>query len=1630
MPTAGSLDFVLTANSTQLRQELGKVRQESQATAVAITNLFSGDTINAVGFRVARGTITGLISDIDEMNNGLAFSESLTRNLANSFADLGDIALLQLGQIAQFLGDDLFQTPLAGLQSEALGRVGLGQLEGAFQIITAGSNAAKILETALGGATTGLNALDAALGQVEGNAQAVSGFFKGIAGNAQLASSVLVGTVKVIDAVIEELIDTLASISPAVRIARDAAKELGIEFSIGKSIFGDYINQLNRLDEAAQTAANAADTVADGAESARRGIGSAGKSIESFGDKLASQQKAAKGFENAIRNLADAGQLLDVYNQVNGVLERFTGSLEDNFNAAKGAESLRNRLELVSVSAGGAAEDLGFVGGLATDLGVDLNAASQGYVQFSTAANLANLSVEQTKSTFEGITQATSVMGLSAADTQGVFLALQQSLSSGNVQLEELNQLSERIPGTFQAAAAALGVTTGELKGLISTGKVDSAEFLPKFAEQLKVFTDAGLVDAMNSGEAAVNRFNNALGNFQIAAGQAWLEVGTPALNTFSKAIEFAAKNEEYFSTIVDSVGVTAAGLFVVAMGAATVATIQFVRANKTATIELLGNKLQLTGAQLGQFARNVGIAYVGVLVLYELLKRFKDGGEDVRDSIQSIDRSLLELDKASGKVGETISNALPIEPPPIGWIDSLVAGYNDINEATNRFFGFDEKAGNITTNAEKQLNDFLVAIGDFSTQAQEVLSRSLEFRVNAENGEGPIKEIKEIEAALKQLEQQRLKTDPNDQQAIAALAAQEADLLKRRNDAQKEVLANQSALNNALEQAKRQLQNLDPAKLGTKGYEQAKGQLETQINLLETEKGKFDDLTKSAEVTAESITKNFQDATKALDSSFANTQADIEEAFAAGTISQEQAQEQQLAAEKDYLEDRLQANRDTAQKLRTELENNAKLKAIDPTKATLSTEQEEEYKKQLEQIDLDIAKTRVDLAKNVQSTRQQLNDEEIAKIRENQAEAEAITQRSENTRILAIKKRLQEGQITEEQANKEIEAAQKQSITEQINLEKQKLADIETLKAQGTITAKEAAEQEREVLGNLSDLNLQRIDAELQARKAANDEVIREFEDGIKKADAAINKSQSNRKLALAEDQLGGLSAEDSARQELEIEQQTIAQKLALKQKEIAGIQEQRQRGVRSAKEAAEIEAQLIQEIGDLKLQQVQAEIKAQQDLLGAISARAAEEVQTAETAEAEKIAAIKEQQAARLISEQDAAEQIAAINLGNSQELLQIKRDELAEIQAQRQSGELTIDEAAQKEKAAIAEIAQLRQQAADAEIANRQTQLTALDQQLATEQAASEYQLGLAELAKQSLADQTSLLDAQLGLLEAQNGLSQQRLEFAIQEAEEKGRTGEAERLRNKLLDEQIKAEEQKSKIAIEQFRLKVEQQKIDLATQKTQAEIAKTEAEIALQKAIINGASLKEVENLTRMLDLRGQQLSALDRQAAAQSKINQLEFQALKAKQLQTVEAQKQQQIQARAAVTSSRGSSSSRLVPGEVGGGGGVIAGGSRKQRAVTTKAVTNQLDRLARSGNLNTLLNASTASLGVKTGLTDARSLGFGENNREILNTLKELVAVNKANNNRPNVTVGSVDQVGQVYNDISRNSFRSSNL
>ena len=112
---------------------------------------------------------------------------------------------------------------------------------------------------------------------------------------------------------------------------------------------------------------------------------------------------------------------------------------------------------------------------------------------------------------FEGVSAAGAALALSQDDLNGIYLALGQMVSKGKVQAEELRgQLGERLPGAFQLAAKAMGMTTAELDKAMQKGEVLASDLLPKLGSTLKnEFGDAA-VDAADGAQGAVNRLSTA----------------------------------------------------------------------------------------------------------------------------------------------------------------------------------------------------------------------------------------------------------------------------------------------------------------------------------------------------------------------------------------------------------------------------------------------------------------------------------------------------------------------------------------------------------------------------------------------------------------------------------------------------------------------------------------------------------------------------------------------------------------------------------------------------------------------------------------------------------------------------------------------------------------------------------------------------------------------------------------------------------------------------------------------------------------------------------------------------------------------------------------------------------------
>lgn len=203
-----------------------------------------------------------------------------------------------------------------------------------------------------------------------------------------------------------------------------------------------------------------------------------------------------------------------------------------------------------------AGQDMEYVRSTVLRLGMDLDRTAKDYISLSAASRGTTLEGERTRNIFTAVAEASTVLHLTADQTSGALLAIQQMMSKGTVQAEELRgQLGERLPGAFQIAARAMGVGTAELSKMLEQGEVIADEFLPRFAEQLRKDFAGSVEEASNSAQAALGRNSTAWTDFvrtvvdsglgQFASGQ--LQILTDGLNGVTEAMQRAKREGSGF---------------------------------------------------------------------------------------------------------------------------------------------------------------------------------------------------------------------------------------------------------------------------------------------------------------------------------------------------------------------------------------------------------------------------------------------------------------------------------------------------------------------------------------------------------------------------------------------------------------------------------------------------------------------------------------------------------------------------------------------------------------------------------------------------------------------------------------------------------------------------------------------------------------------------------------------------------------------------------------------------------------------------------------------------------------------------------------------------------------------------
>lgn len=380
---------------------------------------------------------------------------------------------------------------------------------------------------------------------------------------------------------------------------------------------------------------------------------------------LASVESGIKGVGN------EAGAATGKVNQLDDQVSKIGGnsalieSLSNAFRALAAAvvvkefidanvelEKFERAMVLLKGSTEGAATEFEYVRELSRRLGLELFTTADAYTSLTAATKGTLLQGQATRDIFEAVSIAMSSLGKSSADTQGALLAISQIVSKGNVSLEELRgQLGERLPGAFQLAANAMGMSTSELDKFVSSGNLTAGVFLPKFAAELK--KTFGDVRDMEGFTASLNRMKNALDEAYITIGKSGaFDALTKGVQVATAAVSGAVAGFELLGKVIGIVtAAMVSGDF--SMVGSSIAKAMEDGANKTrdASNAMLGVKDATDKAAVS--VDNVSDA------LSRKLAKGTGAAVDLEKATKDVDKALKELGIDPKKFEEPIANII-----------------------------------------------------------------------------------------------------------------------------------------------------------------------------------------------------------------------------------------------------------------------------------------------------------------------------------------------------------------------------------------------------------------------------------------------------------------------------------------------------------------------------------------------------------------------------------------------------------------------------------------------------------------------------------------------------------------------------------------------------------------------------------------------------------------------------------------------------------------------------------------------------------------------------------------------------------------------------------------------------------
>jgi tape measure domain-containing protein len=349
----------------------------------------------------------------------------------------------------------------------------------------------------------------------------------------------------------------LAKVNAKIQLSNSQnAITLNTQKSVLKALNGAYAELSEKLKRASDNYQNIivrGKTAEQTQRQYNRELKNAKNEFQQLNVKILEADKAVgKWNRTGERSIGFIKNLIGAFGVVGGVT-LFATISRDIFQTTKELQSLDKALQLVTGTQENFVQQQTFLSRIAEQYGLELKGLTKQFTQFYVSAK-DKISGAEIQQIFESVSKAASSMGLSVDQQERAFLALNQMMSKGTVQAEELRgQLGEALPGAFGIMAKAIGVTEKELQDMMKAGDVLASEVLPKFAKELEKAYGIENVQRIDNIASAQTRLTNAWTEFVASLDKDGNKLSaflTKTLNVFSDILKgvtllFESENEK-----------------------------------------------------------------------------------------------------------------------------------------------------------------------------------------------------------------------------------------------------------------------------------------------------------------------------------------------------------------------------------------------------------------------------------------------------------------------------------------------------------------------------------------------------------------------------------------------------------------------------------------------------------------------------------------------------------------------------------------------------------------------------------------------------------------------------------------------------------------------------------------------------------------------------------------------------------------------------------------------------------------------------------------------------------------------------------------------------------------------------